>query len=152
MPAPVLPGAPDTGGPLDSNVQVQALPVNIDTADDLKLYIQSLEQEDADLIDIKVEKDSIVFSYREQARFLGSLSMSVLATVKVNDAGVVSLRYPWYTSSSAIDDDKLKDELQTDVSRVIGNGNLSDLSIRSRAEMLLALDTVLKAHTMSEVK
>lgn len=133
------------------------LPVNINTSDDLDLYMRLLEQEDKDVSKIEVQEDRILLAYRQPAKFLGFIPVSVIANVKVDAQGNVSVDYPWYTILSVKDDAKLKEELQLKMAEILGGGTgvsgtitstttiaFSELSVRSRAKIIQAIHVALK--------
>lgn len=139
------------------------LPTHMSTMNDLRLYTRSLEQEDRDIENVEMQDDHIVLAYRQPAKFLGLVPVSVIANVKVDAQGNVSVDYPWYTVLSFKNDAKLKEELRLKVAEVIHSGNaagtatgtttitFSSLSTRSRAKILQAIHIALKNNVKAKM-
>jgi|GEM_PF-2695128 len=131
------------------------LPVNVNTPGDLEVYTRTLEQQDKKISKIEVDDSRIFLAYRQPARFLGIIPVSVLANVEVDAQGNVSIDYPWYTFLTVKEDEKLKAELQAKVGEILGTGGasgtvtgtttvaFSDLSSRSKAKILQAIHLTL---------
>ena len=125
-------------------------PTNISTTDDLNLYTKSLQENDRDISNIDVNNDHVIVAYREPAKFLGFIPVSVTANAQVDAEGNVTLHYPWYTFLSSKNDEQLKADLQTRVAEVMGAqggmnaGMTASSSPQSRAELIQALHTALK--------
>lgn len=134
------------------NANSNSMVANISTDDDLKVYTKSLKNEDKNVSKVEVTDNQILLAYRQPSKFLGFIPSMSTAYVKIDAQGNLSVDYPWYTFLSVKDDEKLKADLQMQITAVNGTTTIafSDLSVRSRAKIIQALHTALKSN--AEVK
>lgn len=69
---------------------------DVSSQDDLRAYISAEMAADTDVEAVQTSSDTVSITYREPARLLGFIPVSLRATATVDATGDVSIHYPWY--------------------------------------------------------
>lgn len=85
----------------------------------LATYAQSLLVSDEDAERVEVTEGAVALTYKQRAEFLGLVPVLVDTTVTVDEAGEVTIDYPWYRFMASVDEDSLRTAIESNVEPVL---------------------------------
>ena len=145
-------GATEMDETLPPTEREAILRADIQTVEQLKLFIRALAESDENIRKIEVVQDRIIISYRSVAKILGLFPVSYLLETTVDDDGV-SVPQPWwhFFATDGVDDYvlMLEEAIVTDVDESDENG-MADI-LKRRQQLLQTISKLNQAaHDMSK--
>jgi hypothetical protein len=125
----------------------------VKSADDLRVYVASQIRSDDNMQSVQSASDKVSVSYKQHARFLGFIPVTLNATADVDASGNVMVHYPWYSIFTVTDKAVLEQKVQGSVNAALGvqgspsaaaNGSAS-LTAQQQAEVVAAVRSAMKA-------
>jgi hypothetical protein len=123
------------------------LPAQVKTSADLSSYVSSTVKADENVQAVESASDKVSLTYKQHAKFLGFIPVTLNATADVDAAGNVTVRYPWYAIFAVTDKADLEGKVQQSVNATLGvsgsaegdaNGTAS-LSAEAQAQVVAAV-------------
>lgn len=87
----------------ESNANIAA--TSVMSRDDLSAFATASLKRDANMVSIESSQDEVSVEYREPARFLGFIPMTITSEATVESDGTVEVDRPWYRFLIALDRD-----------------------------------------------
>jgi len=127
----------------DATVQTMTAS-NVSSDADLKNFAAASIRNDANLSSIGFANDRVEVAYREPARFLGFIPVSVDVDVVAHNDGTVDVSYPWYSFLMMTH----RSDIEAAVKNEIGASATSTASwnASARASLVAKIASILNAH------
>ena len=139
---------------IESGATVLDEPLSVSSVMDFLAYARSVIDEDDNVLRIEAGDDNVSLWYRIPARFFGIIPSEVSAKVSVQKSGAVSIEHPWWHGFFYTED--IGSSIENDLSNTAGTIARTDegeiFSSNTKARLLNALHSVLRAHLSGEVR
>ncbi len=124
---------------------------NVTTSEDFQAYSRGLMMADENISKIEASDGQVSIWYREPAKFLGVVPVTVSVHASVTADGTVTVAYPWWYELFVKDDTQT--QFQTDLTNTAGTlargEATTTLSSSAKARLVNALQSIMKTKYQS---
>lgn len=128
------------------------LPAQVRTSADLSGYVTTTVRSDENVQAVEAASNKVSLTYKQHARFLGFIPVTLNARAEVDAAGNVEVKYPWYSIFAVTDRATLESKVQNSVNATLGTkGSLSgdadasaSLTVEQQAKVVAAVRAVMR--------
>lgn len=135
-------------------------PATITTKGQLNAYAKALAAADENVEGVEIDKEKVELNYRQKAKFLGFIPVSIRTDVTVNADGSVNVSYPWYSFLMAKNRAEVESSVEARVTTIIlAGGGVSggaeaaaEFSAETQARVLKTVREILRANLELEAE
>lgn len=120
--------------------------ISVSTSADLETYAAAFISNDENVTRIEADGKEVSVWYKQPAKLLGFIPVSVSAEGSVNADGSVDVSYPWYSFLATYDDARLESNLDLAAGSIARAEASSEFSASVQARLIESIRMVMKAH------
>ncbi|MBX4209549.1 hypothetical protein KW799_02580, partial [Candidatus Parcubacteria bacterium] len=126
-------------------------PASVTSPNDFEAYARSLMMSDENIVKIASNDNQVSVWYREPARFLGVIPMTVTVQAMVDAGGNVTVNYPWWYGVFVKDEGtgQFQSDLNGTAGTIARGEATTTLSSAAKARLVNALQSVMKSKYQS---
>lgn len=141
-----------TRGDVEGQAYEDVAASEVRTSADLDAYARAFVQGDENVSRVSAGADSVSLWYKDRARLLGFIPVTVSAEAKVTSDGTVEVSYPWYRFLTTYNGEGLESDLDSAAGSIARAEGGSELSASAQARVLAAMRAVMSAHYESNIE
>jgi hypothetical protein len=127
-------------------------PADISTSVDLSAYARSIMRADANIVKIEAGANEVSIWYKEPAKFLGIIPVTLTTKATVSAEGEIEISRPWYRAFvTAEEESTLENSLDSTAGTIARTEGSATLSTNAQARLLNALRASMKMHYESTI-
>ena len=125
---------------------------SVTTSAELDTYARSLIQSDPNIVRVSLDNENVSLWYRDRARLLGFIPVTVSARASIDSDGTVDVSYPWYSFLTIRNSVGLESDLNMTAGSIARAEGGVVLSAPAQARVLNAARSVMQAHYQASLE
>jgi len=109
-------------------------------------YARATIESDENVSDIESDSDSVSLRYKDRARLLGFIPVTISAEAVVSADGSVEVSYPWYRFLTVYDRGELEADIEASAGAIARAEGGATLSTEAKTRIVDAVRSVMRAH------